>query len=98
MLVRGVGGAHDALTTCSTEFLHYRKNKIGAEVQYRIARANKITVGLDYLDTKRERTDFDRSKETKAYFEWKTGSWDAADLRVKYQHLTRRSDCQAVPT
>lgn len=95
----GSGGTCDfnavtgaALTTCSTEFLHYRKNNFGAEVQYRIARANKITVGLDYLDTERERIDFDRSKETKAYVEWKTGSWEFADLRVKYQHLTRKSD------
>jgi hypothetical protein len=31
-------------------------------------------------------------KETKAYVEYKTSLMDAADLRVKYQHLRRKSD------
>jgi hypothetical protein len=95
----GSGGTCDfnpvtgaALTTCSTEFLRFEKKNVGAEVQWRIARANKLTLGLDYLDTERERIDFDRSKETRATIEWKSGSWDVADVRLKYIHLNRKSD------
>jgi hypothetical protein len=81
-----------ARTTCSTEFLHYEKNNFGAEVQWRGARANKITLGIDYQETERERNDFDRSKETKGTLEWKNGAWDVADVRVKYIHLVRTSE------
>jgi len=95
----GSGGTCDlnpvtnaALTTCSTEFLHFRKSNVGGEVYLRLNRANKLTLGLDYLDTERERIDFDRSKETKASLEWKSGMFEVADFRVKYQHLERKSD------
>jgi hypothetical protein len=96
----GSGGGCDfnaagvALTTCSTEFLHYRKTNVGAEVQWRVAPQNKVTLGIDYLDTERERIDFNRSKDTKATLEWKSSSWEVADVRVKYIHLNRKSDFQ----
>jgi len=87
-----VAPAGTTATTCSTEFLHFKKNNIGAEVYYRLARGHKLTFGLDYLDTERERVDFDRSKETKASVEYKTSAWEPASFRVKYQHLRRKSD------
>ena len=94
----GSGGTCDTpppgvtATTCSTEFLHFRKSNFGAEAYFRINRANKLTFAIDYLDTERERVDFDRSKETKASVELKSGMFDAADFRVKYVHLQRKSD------
>lgn len=95
----GSGGTCDlnpitnaGLTTCTTEFLHFTKSNFGGEAYYRINRANKLTVGLDYLETERERIDFDRSKETKAWVEFKSGMFEVADFRVKYQHLERESD------
>jgi hypothetical protein len=94
----GSGGTCDTApagvtaTTCSTEFLHFRKSNFGAEAYFRINRQNKLTFALDYLDTERERVDFDRSKETKASVEFKSGMFEAADFRVKYIHLQRKSD------
>ena len=81
-----------AATTCSTEFLHFRKSNVGAELYYRLPRSNRLTLGVDYQDTERERIDFERSKETKATVEWKSGMFEVADFRVKYQHLQRKSD------
>ncbi len=94
----GAGGTCDVpatgvvATTCSAEFLHYKKDNFGAELYYRLAKGHKLTVGLDYLDTERERVDFDRSKETKAFIEYKTSALEIADFRVKYQHLRRNSE------
>ena len=76
-------------TTCSTEFFHFKKDNLGAEVYWRLARDNKLTFGVDYMKTDRERPDVDESKETKLFVEWKTGMWEAADIRVKYTHLNR---------
>jgi hypothetical protein len=54
---------------------------------------NKLSFDLDYLDIERERIDFDRSKETKAYDRWEeNSSSDLVDIRVKYQHLNRKSE------
>ena len=94
----GSGGTCDfsptgaALTTCTTEFLHFEKKNFGVELYYRLAPQNRIAVGVDYQDLERERIDFDRSKETKAWVEWKTGTFEIVDVRVKYQHMRRKSE------
>ena len=94
----GSGGTCDttinavALTTCTTEFLHYRKNNAGVEGYYRINPDNRVAAGYDYLDVSRERVDFDESREQKVWLEWKSGSFDVADLRLKYQHMSRTSN------
>jgi hypothetical protein len=97
----GSGGTCDvnpvtnaSLTTCSTEFLHLDRNNLGAEVYYRINRANKLTLGVDYNKVERERVDFDRTQDFKLTAEWKSGMWEMADFRVKYIHLDRDADFQ----
>jgi MtrB/PioB family decaheme-associated outer membrane protein len=87
-----IGPTGAALTTCSTEFLHFKKDNVGVELYYKLARGHKLTFGLDYMDTERERIDFDRSKETKAFVEYKTSAMEVADVRVKYQHLRRKAE------
>lgn len=94
----GSGGSCDfsatgaSLPTCTPEHLHFTKNNLGAELQYRIDRQNKLSADIDYADIERERIDFDRSKETKVTLGWKNGTFEIADFRVKYQHLRRRSE------
>jgi len=78
-------------TTCSTEFFHYKKDNLGAELYYRLGRQNRITFGYDYMKTERERIDYDESKEQKLFVEWKSGTWELADFRVKYTRLKRDS-------
>jgi len=92
----GSGGTCDttinaaALTTCTTEFLDFKKNNAGVELFWRLNPQNRFAFGYDYLDTTREgRPDFDQTTEQKAWLEWKSGSFDWADLRLKYQHLNR---------
>lgn len=92
IVLNATGTATTTLPTCSTEFFHFKKDNFGAEVAWRVARYNKLTLGIDYTDVERERFDYDRSKETKVFLEWKSGAWDVADFRVKYQHLRRKSD------
>jgi MtrB/PioB family decaheme-associated outer membrane protein len=93
----GSGGGCDftaagvALPTCTTEFLHFTKNNLGADLQYRVNRENKVTLGLDYTDIERERIDYDQTKEKKVTLEWKSGALGFVDTRVKYQHLDRDS-------
>jgi hypothetical protein len=87
-----LGPTGASLPTCTTEFLHFEKKNFGLEVYWRFARSNKLTAGIDYLETERERIDFDRSKETKGTLEWKSGAFEVADVRVKYTHLRRKSD------
>lgn len=79
-------------TTCSTEFFRFKKDNVGAEMYWRLNRQNKLTFGADYLKTERERIDFNESKETKLFAEWKSGMWEVADLRVKYTRLKRDSN------
>lgn len=94
----GTGGACDfttagtALTTCTPEHLHFSRKNAGAEVQYRINRTNKLSGELDYVDLERERIDFDRTKDAKVTLGWKNSALEIADVRVKYQHVRRRSD------
>ncbi|HET7729536.1 MAG TPA: MtrB/PioB family outer membrane beta-barrel protein [Usitatibacter sp.] len=95
----GTGGACDfapgtgaALTTCTTEFLHFEKKNFGAEVGFRIGRQNRITAGIDRTEIERERVDFDKTDETKYTIEWKSSMVPGLDTRVKYQHLKRDSE------
>jgi MtrB/PioB family decaheme-associated outer membrane protein len=94
----GSGGTCDvtaaavALTTCTTEFLHFEKKNFGVEVGWRLNPANRLTAGIDYMDTERERFDFDRAKETKYSLEWKSGMLGGVDTRVKYIHMKRDSE------
>jgi hypothetical protein len=95
----GSGGTCDvnnatgaSLTTCSSDFLHYEKKNAGIEFYYRLAPGNRIALGYDYLDVERERVDYDRAKEQKAWVEWKTSMLEFADMRVKYYHLDRNAN------
>jgi MtrB/PioB family decaheme-associated outer membrane protein len=94
----GSGGTCDVdinavkLTTCTTEFLKYRKNNAGLELYYRLNPDNRFAAGYDYLDTSRERLDFDQTTEQKLWLEWKSGMFEVVDLRLKYQHLNRTSN------
>ncbi|HKU70925.1 MAG TPA: MtrB/PioB family outer membrane beta-barrel protein [Burkholderiales bacterium] len=79
-------------TTCTSEAFHYRKNNVGGELGYRMNSENKLSGGWDYVDTNRNRTDYDNTKDNKVYVEWKNSSLDLLSSRIKYQRLQRRSN------
>lgn len=81
-----------ALTTCTTEAFHYEKNNLGIDLGFRVNPRNKVSGGWDYLDTTRERLDFDDTKEHKVYVGWKNSSYELLSTRIKYQRLQRRSN------
>lgn len=78
-------------TICEPERFDYKKNNAGAELWYRLAGHTKAIVGFDYLDLKRNRVDFDETKDKKGYVELRTDAWETAAIRVRYQRLQRRS-------
>ncbi len=77
---------------CRPEKFHYKKTKVGAEAGYKLSRANKLSGGLEHTNTDRERIDFDKTKETRAFVQWKNSSLDSLTTRVKYQYTRRKSD------
>jgi MtrB/PioB family decaheme-associated outer membrane protein len=79
-------------TICEPEMFHYKKNNFGLEGGYRLSGGNKLSAGVDYQKTDRERADFPRTKELKLFGEWKNSSLDSVTGRIKYQFLNRRSD------
>ncbi|HXJ08109.1 MAG TPA: MtrB/PioB family outer membrane beta-barrel protein [Burkholderiales bacterium] len=76
---------------CVTDLLSYRKNNVGAEAGYRLTAANRVVAGLDYVDLNRNRSDYDRTQDTRASLEWRNTSLDWMNMRLKYQYLQRRS-------
>lgn len=76
---------------CTTETLSYRKNNFGVDVGYRFNPQNRLVLGLDYVDLKRNRIDFDETEDKRASIEYKNTSLDQLSARVKYQYLQRRS-------
>jgi MtrB/PioB family decaheme-associated outer membrane protein len=84
-----------ATTPCTPEFFEYEKHQLGAEAGYRLTRANKLSGGLEWIDIKRERADFQKNTETRAFAEWKNTSLDWMSSRLKYQYMQRRGDFNA---
>lgn len=76
---------------CTTETLSYTKNNFGVDVGYRFNPQNRLVLGFDYVDLKRNRIDFDKTEDKKASIEYKNTSLDQLSARVKYQYLQRRS-------
>lgn len=70
----------------------YRKNNFGLDLGYRIDKQNKLSGGYDWLETKRDRADYDNSKDQKVYAQWKNSALANLDVRLKYEYLQRRSD------
>ena len=81
-----------AAATCTSEAFHYRKNNVGVDLGYRFNSENKLSGGWDYLDTYRNRIDYDNTKDNKVYVEWKNSSLELLSSRIKYQRLERRSN------
>jgi MtrB/PioB family decaheme-associated outer membrane protein len=76
-----------------SEPFSYEKDNYGFDAYYRINRANRLGVGYDYLDTKREgRFDYDRTKDRRWFAEWKNSSLDELAVRLKYTRLDRKSN------
>jgi len=83
-----------ALTTCSNELFHYRKNNFGVDLNWRVAQGHKLSGGWDWVDTKRERIDYDKTTDNKLYVEYKNSVFDTVTGKIKYQYLDRDSDNQ----
>jgi hypothetical protein len=82
--------APDAVTT--TPF-SYDTNNYGFDAYYRFNRENRVGGGYDYNDTKREgRDDFDRTKDKRAFLEWRNSSIEDLGARLKYTRLERDSN------
>ena len=70
----------------------YRKTNFGLDLGYRISKQNKLSGGYDWLETKRDRADYDKSKDQKVFAQLKNSALANLDVRLKYQYLQRRSD------
>jgi MtrB/PioB family decaheme-associated outer membrane protein len=81
-----------ALTTCSNELFHFKKDNFGLDLQYRINPQNKLAGGWDYVKTERERLDFEKTKDNKIYAEWRNNSFDLVSAKLKVQHMDRDAD------
>jgi MtrB/PioB family decaheme-associated outer membrane protein len=79
-------------TVYENHILNFDKSNYGIDAYYRFDRANRIGAGWDYLDTKRDRFDFDRTKDRKWFVEWKSSMIEDVGFRVKYINLDRKSD------
>jgi hypothetical protein len=77
---------------CEAEHYGYTKNNPGLEAGYRLTSGNRLSAGYDYLDTKRNRFDAEKTRENKTFVQWSNTSFDALTMRVKYQFLDRNSD------
>jgi len=83
---------NSALGVFDNEPFSYKKNNWGIDAFYKINRGNRLGAGYDYLDTKRERFDFDRTKDKRFFVEYKNSMMDNLAARVKYTSLKRDSD------
>jgi MtrB/PioB family decaheme-associated outer membrane protein len=81
-------------TTCIPDLFDFTKRNAGIEGWYRFTPLNKLIVGYDWTETKREREDYDKTTDDKVYIEGRSDSWDYAALRLRYQYTKRRSDFQ----
>ena len=87
-----VNCANVAGTVCEPEMFHYTKQNIGVEAGYALARNHKLRAGLDWTDSERERADFQDSRETRLFGEYKSAFTDSLTGRVRYQYMKRSSD------
>jgi MtrB/PioB family decaheme-associated outer membrane protein len=87
-----VNCANVAGSLCEPEMFHYTKKNIGLEAGYRLTRNSKVMGGLDWIDSERERADFQDSKETRLFAEYKSAFTDSLSGRIKYQYMKRSSD------
>jgi hypothetical protein len=76
---------------CESLRYGYTKHNPGFEAGYRLTPGNRLSAGYDYLHTKRNRFDADRTGDNKVYVQWSNASLDNWTVRVKYQFLDRRS-------
>ncbi len=72
----------------------YRKNNFGLDLGYRIDKQNKLSGGYDWLETKRDRADYNKSKDQKVYAQLKNTTLNNLEVRLKYEYMQRRSDFQ----
>jgi MtrB/PioB family decaheme-associated outer membrane protein len=81
------------LTAVQTfERLSYKKNNLGFEAGYRVNPANKVSAGVDWTKTERDREDYDESKDWKYFVELRNSSLDVVEGRLRYQYMERRSN------
>lgn len=76
---------------CVPALFNYRKNNLGAEAGYKLNADNKLSGGVDYYDTLRERYDSKNTTDWKYFVELKNHTLETVSAKVKYHYLTRRS-------
>jgi MtrB/PioB family decaheme-associated outer membrane protein len=82
---------------CVPDLFRFKKDNVGVEGTVRASSQNRFTVGLDYLNTDRERVDFNETQDRRVYVEWKNSSVDWLTSRIRYQYLERRSNFVGAP-
>jgi MtrB/PioB family decaheme-associated outer membrane protein len=87
-----VSGLNCGGAPCDNELYHYKKWNAGLDAYYRLNRANRIGAGIDWWDIERERLDYDETRDTRLFAEWKNSALENVTARLKYTHLIRRSD------
>lgn len=84
--------ANVAAAVCEPHKFEYSKKNVGAELGYRANRTNKVSGGVDYTKTDRDRADFAHTRELKLFAGLKNTSIDWLTTRVRYQFTNRQSD------
>jgi MtrB/PioB family decaheme-associated outer membrane protein len=77
--------------TTDTEVFNYKKYNVGADAGYKITKTTKASVGYEFEQVKRDRVDFDSTKDNRVYGEIKDSSLEWLTAKAKYQRLWRNS-------
>ena len=76
---------------CATETLSYRKSNFGIDAGFRVTPNNRLVFGVEYMDLRRDRIDYDETEDYKGSVEYRNTSFDMLTARLKYQYLKRDS-------
>jgi MtrB/PioB family decaheme-associated outer membrane protein len=76
---------------CDNELYSYEKWNVGFDAYWRFARGQRLGGGIEYLHQDRHRPDYDETKDTKLFIEYKNTMVDGLAARIKYTYLDRDS-------
>jgi MtrB/PioB family decaheme-associated outer membrane protein len=86
------GPAVDCGGPCQGLLFEYKKNNVGFDVYWRVARGHRIGFGYQYWDVDENREDYDHHTDNVLFAEYKTTAIENVTARLKYEYLQRRSN------
>ena len=77
---------------CEGLLFEYKKNNVGFDAYWRVARGQRIGFGYQYWDVDQNREDYDHHTDNVFFVEYKNAVLDNLSARLKYEYLQRRSN------